>query len=452
MKKQATKIDLTALESLMPSGSRVLMAASGGIDSTVCAHVLATGTRKLGLSIGLAYIHHGLRDAADREQLFVEKIATELGAEFHSVRITVGKKPGLQDRARRLRYEALSTIADEQGFDFIATGHNRDDQAETVLFRALRGAGVAGLSGIPERSGRVVRPLLTWSREKIVRYADQHGIESLEDASNASDDYTRNRLRNKLLPALEEAMGADVRAPLARLAQISTLERGALRELAHADLNRVVEKKGPGGGIRTDRLKRLSLARRFGLLRHWIEVRRGNLSAVDASHVEAIDALVLSERPSGTTNLPGGWIVWREYDLLFLDRAKPMEPPEPVQISGPGVFCFGEAQIRVTRLAKPPALQPDRGDRVSLDLDSVIFPLTIRSRKRGDRYRPAKGPGTKKVAELLVDAKIPLRKRDFVPVLCDETGVIWVAGFAPDERAARNSLTAVCLRVSIKYK
>jgi tRNA(Ile)-lysidine synthase len=220
-----------AVRDLRLGGQHVLIAVSGGVDSTVLLEGMHRVASAEGLKLSVAHINHGLRgEESDGDERFVSLRAAEMGLRFSSARVdprslreggTKRARPTLQEAARTCRYRALETIAEEHAADCIATAHTLDDQAETVLMRLLRGASPSALGGIPERSreGGVVRPLLAASRAEIEAFARSEGLDWREDSSNASDAYTRNRLRRHWIPGLAEEFNPQLLRAVARLAE-----------------------------------------------------------------------------------------------------------------------------------------------------------------------------------------------------------------------------------------
>jgi tRNA(Ile)-lysidine synthase len=220
-----------ALRRLELRGRSILVAVSGGIDSVTLAHGLQEASQRSALKLSLGHVNHGLRGAeSDADQAAVEALGSQLGLAVRAQRVDPRAarragpsrdRPSLQESARTLRYAALARMASDAGADCVATAHNADDQAETVLLRILRGSGPDGLAGIPERSpdGRVVRPLLGVSRAEIERFAAARGLCWREDASNASPRYARNRLRREWLPGLAKAFNPRLLRALTGLAE-----------------------------------------------------------------------------------------------------------------------------------------------------------------------------------------------------------------------------------------
>ncbi|HEX5066512.1 MAG TPA: tRNA lysidine(34) synthetase TilS [Myxococcota bacterium] len=309
LSREAARLELT--------GQCVLVASSGGLDSTVLAHALAQLPRHLRVEVALAHVHHGLRGAeADLDAESVAALARELGVPLALRRVDprarrAGRssraRPTLQEAARELRYAALYEMAGELGASRIATAHHADDQVETVFLRLLRGTGPDGLAGIPERSsdGVLVRPLLRIPREVLRAYAASQGLAWREDASNASPRYARNRLRARWLPALTADFNPRLLRVVADLAEAQRRDSEWIATLVtrEADLRFSRE----GAWLRIDAtgwsLLPEALARR--LAREAL-MRTGAGRHASRAHLERMLRFLASSGAGSALELPGG--------------------------------------------------------------------------------------------------------------------------------------------------
>ena len=304
-------------ESLELRGHGLLVAASGGLDSTVLADGLARGAARGGYRVALGHVHHGLRGAeADADQAAVAAEAERLGVPFAAERIDPAAlrrgassrdRPTLQEAARHLRYAALERLARQLGADRIATAHHADDQAETVLLRLLRGSGPDGLGGIPERSrdGRIVRPLLGVSRAELEAYARARGLRWREDSSNTSPHYARNRLRERWLPGLARAFNPRLLRAIADLAEAQRRDSEWIRGCVEREARARFRREGAWLRISTESWQELpeALARR--LAREAL-VRAGAARHVERVHLERMLALLGDPLAARAIELPTG--------------------------------------------------------------------------------------------------------------------------------------------------
>jgi tRNA(Ile)-lysidine synthase len=326
------------------SGRTVLVAASGGIDSSVLAHALASVARMRGVSLVVGHVNHGLRGAAsDADAAAVHRLADRLGAPFEAATAdprplrTGGSsrdRPTLQEAARTLRYEALRAMAARRGAERIVTAHNADDQAETVMMRLMRGTGPDGLGGIPERSpdGVLARPLLRVSRAEIATYAEFHGVEWREDATNADSDYTRNRLRNHWLPELAREFNPRLLRVLADLAEAQRRDAEWIESHVTSEADRRLEVDGKWLRIDNTGWAQLpeSIARR--LLREALK-RCGGGRQVTRVHLERMGEFLCTGRVGTCIEVPGGLRLERDRSGC---RLGPAEASEAVAVEVPG--------------------------------------------------------------------------------------------------------------------
>jgi tRNA(Ile)-lysidine synthase len=312
------------------AGHRVLAAVSGGLDSTVLADALAACAARSGFSLAIAHVHHGLRGAdADADQAAAEALARQLGVPFAAERVAPHtlregrasrERPTVQEAARTLRYAALERIAAQLGAGRIATAHHAGDQAETVLLRLFRGSGPDGLGGIPERSndGRIVRPLLRLSRADLEVYARARGLAWREDASNASPDYARNRLRN-WLPRLAEDFNPRLLRAIADLAEAQRRDSEWIRAGVEREAGARFASEGAWLRIDAKDWDALpeALARR--LAREAL-VRAGGARDVERVHLERIMRFLRTAATGRHIELPGGLTLLRDRAGFRLGR------------------------------------------------------------------------------------------------------------------------------------
>jgi tRNA(Ile)-lysidine synthase len=428
----------------MPSGARVAVALSGGADSVALALWLresAARAKGAWTVAGLVHVNHGLRgEESDADEAFCRAFAARLALPIDVVHVDVrararAARQSLEAAARAARYEAFAAAAERLGATLIATGHTRDDQAETVLLRLLRGAGVRGLSGIRERRGAIVRPLLNWSRDDVQLFLAERGESFRHDSSNDDVSIARNRIRHELLPVIDR-LAPGGRAALARFAeQAADLD---------AFLDSVVADKAPGivrseteGTIqlRADRLATLPPAVSRQLLLAAAE-RVAPGVRLTLRHVEDIRALAADSH----LDLPG-LDVDRSGSVVALTAAREAsrDASEDVQpcayehtLPVPGDVSVPEAGVRIVAAragAGGTALDLGNPRSVVLQAASVRAPFVVRNRRPGDRLKPLGAPGRRKVQDVLVDRKIPRADRDRVPIVVDAAGrIVWVAG------------------------
>jgi len=358
-------------QGLLRRGDGVLVGCSGGPDSTALLHLLCRARRRLDLRLVAAYVHHGLRPEADAEAEHVTAFAASLGIAAEVLRVQVPRRASLQEAARRVRLRALAERAAELGLERVALAHTRTDQAETVLMRVLRGTGPRGLAAIPPRRGALTRPLLGVGRDELEAYLRKRGLSWIEDPSNLDRRYLRTRVRTDVMPLLR-ALNPRVEEALARLADNAREERG---EAVSPPLSR--------------------------------------------SHLRALAEILDTEGGTRWLSLPGG----RVAEVRVLPGRPARAAAVEVEVRGPGRYRVPELGA-VFRLGRG-ATRGD-GPSASFDPTALAFPLTLRTRRLGDRIRLEQG--TKKISDVLIDAKIPRRDRERVLLLCRGPEVLWVAG------------------------
>lgn len=405
----------------------LLVAVSGGRDSVVLLHALRfllPGRWQL----TAAHYDHRMRPSSGADADWVAGLCRAWGIPL--ARGAAVEPPRSEADARSQRYAFLEQAADDLHADLILTAHHADDQAETVLFRLLRGTGLRGLGGIPARRGRILRPLLLFTRAGLHAYARARELRWREDPSNVDEAFARNRIRHSLLPALERARPGAVQnlARIARLARrMESAHAGAVAEALH----RVVESRTDDGfALARERLLAYPLQVRARVLRHLFQELGGTLGYAATRAAVAF----AGAGTSGTAiDLGGGALLRREFDSLMLVRPASghavAEAPLRIEAAetGAGTFVTG-GQKYVARWAPAP---PHAGsaDTVSFDPSLLRFPLELRGWIPGDRIQLAYGG--KKLKKLFQERRIGRSRRARLPVLVDgDARVLWIPGVA----------------------
>src|SRR5215472_11093792 len=362
-----TKVVEAALRRADVRGASILVALSGGGDSVALTHALIELREHLGLKIAAAHLNHRTRGAeSDRDEQFVRAMCERLKLELIVERAEgLGATQGnFEERARDARREFLNRAAERIGADFIALGHNRDDQAETVLMRLMRGAGAAGMAAMAKRGpGRLFRPILSLTRAEIRDYLKARAISFVEDSTNESRDVLRNRIRLELLPMLERDYAPGFAGRVVALAD----EMRALDELvagaAATELVAMRERGADGAALDLSRFSSLNRAVQAGVIRLFLAERIGSLRRISRAHIEAIRELILSGGPSAQVEVPGGWRARREYKLLRLVPRAPRRANAgfEVEIAPEGVTIVDAAgcKFEASTIAASDASMPE---------------------------------------------------------------------------------------------
>jgi tRNA(Ile)-lysidine synthase len=449
---------------MLIGGETVVVAVSGGPDSTALVHAMTALAREMRWSLQVAHLDHGLRREAADDAAFVATMSQALGLEYRAESADARSRAtreglSVEDAARRLRYEFLTRIAKDVGATAIATGHTLDDQAETVLLRLLRGSGLDGLAGIPpvrQSDGiRVVRPLLEVTRDEVLAYLNEIGAGWREDSTNQNREILRNRIRLVLLPALE-GYNRDVRRTLARVAALLRDEAEVLRSLAAPGIAETLS--GDSGSVRVSRASfaRLPAALQRRALRAAVERVRGNLRGVRFVHIEGARQLVLDGEVGAWLPLPGGVRVTRVSEGAEVAVGVPARTPSLYRLSVPGDVVALDFGLHVSA-------DTVAGDRLHaevmqnhmplttlmMDADVISGGLVIRGPKPGDRFAPlGMGGRTKAIADYLRDEGVPRHRRPLTPILATaEDVIVWVVGMRASEIGRISGATKRAVRI-----
>jgi tRNA(Ile)-lysidine synthase len=444
---------------MLKNGDRVVVALSGGPDSVALLHVLASLKTSYGIDLHAAHLEHGIRGEESIEDMrFVERLSSDLGVPLTTRHENVPElartqKMSVEATARKVRYAFFDRLLEETGFNKIATGHNANDRAETVLLNILRGSAVAGLTGIrPAAQGRVVRPLIESTREEIVAHLEESGIAYRLDSSNLDGRYERNRVRQVLMPLIEKEFNPKIVESLARTANVFSMLDEYLKTRA-GEVLRACSKSGPdrttielGPFMEVPRVMRL-----FSL---YLVLRslEGDRQVASFENLSAVLGLAEGSRSGSRIDVGSGIVALREYDKLVIgrdlafDRDYEITLEVPGQVHTPSAGCTLTAEVL---RRKPSNGEVSRnGSTVYFDLAGLRTPLIARNWRRGDRFVPFGSSGSKKVHDIFIDEKVPVSRRSRIPIIRDSQGIIWIAGVKRADRARITDRTEAVVKIT----
>jgi tRNA(Ile)-lysidine synthase len=474
--------------SLISAGDHVLAAVSGGPDSVALLAVLTNLKDALKIErITVIHFDHQLRgDESDGDREFVRALALSAGLDFRCGRADVrtfarSRKISLEMAGRECRRSFFLKAASELNAARIALGHTADDQAEEVILRILRGTGPAGIRAMsPSAADGIIRPLLFATRDQVLEYLREGGMEFRSDSTNLFPSCQRNFLRLKVFPLLRKAFHPRIAQTITRCADLAR-EEESWWALQIGELWRDICPESSQGrcSLDLDRLKQLHPALKRRVLRLAVGSVKGDLSGVGLVHLEPLIELVSSGKTGKSVRVPGGIEAVRHRSRLLIRSREHREPKgasnEVLRIDEPGIYVFGEYSFEFRfcdrdesgrvpdsdqvafetggdePLDPKPYAGPGRGfmpsgdtqfegnlmsgaDCVLMDSEKLRWPLELRYRRPGDRFRPLGMTGSKKLQDFFTDCMVRREERKDVPLVCDSEKICWVAGMRLDER------------------
>ena len=427
---------------LPPQCRRVLCAVSGGADSVCLLHVLYEHREALGIELCVAHFEHGIRgEESRRDAAFVEALCDKLGV---ALCMESGDTPALarregmsmEEAARKLRYAFLEEAASAHGCDCIATAHNADDNAETLIFNLTRGSGAKGLCGIPVQRGNIIRPLLSVTRQEIEAYLRERGIEHITDSTNLSDDYSRNLIRHQVVPVLER-INPRFAETAGRSAALLRQDEDCLDAMARS----FIEENFSGGGVDCEALLSLHEALSSRVLRALCP------QSLSAAHVQAL--MELAAGPGlGFCDVPGLRVRREQGRLFFESPEKTLLPETPLRAGGSYSLPAAGIELKIEEDVYAGEIH-DLFKTYLVKCESICGQLICSSRRPGDKISPQGRRCTKSLKSIFVEKKMSQRERDLCPVIRDDEGVLILLGHAVDERCRPDRGDRV-LRIEVK--
>ncbi|MBW1690598.1 MAG: tRNA lysidine(34) synthetase TilS [Deltaproteobacteria bacterium] len=444
---------------MINSGERVIVAVSGGPDSVCLLEILFQLREILNICLIVAHLDHGLRPGEDESETeFVEKLASRLGLAFtheRAAQLANAHGSSLEETAREIRYKFFERSLKEHHAQRVALGHNKNDQAETVLMNILRGTGSSGLSGMPPvRDNLFIRPLIKTTRDELLAYLREKDLSYMTDSSNLEKKHLRNRMRLELIPSLLTYQPRLIEH-LNDLAFLCREENRFMEQEARKCLQDMVSNSSEGTfDLPLAVVTGLPSPLKYRVIREAIKRAKGNLRRVHFRHIRAITDLVENRKPQAGINLPDHVVVKKIYDRLRFSRA---EEPEAVDfsyaITGAGIIPIREINMsiaceEVPRQRFTGRSQSDR--ECFLDLEALRWPLKVRNFRAGDKFMPLGLNGFKKLKDLFIEQRIPSGDRKRIPILESNGDIAWVCGIRIDHRYRVRGNTRRILRCNIE--
>lgn len=407
-------------QDLLQPGDHVVCAVSGGADSIVLLFAMYLLREKLQIKVSAAHFNHQLRgEESDRDEAFVREFCSryDIPLTVSSGTVKAGKK-GLEAAARDARYSFLKTLPGK-----VATAHTANDNAETMLMHLVRGTGLKGLGAIAPINGNLIRPMLDVTRQDVLAFLEEYHLSWVEDSSNETDTFLRNRIRHHVMPLLEQEnpkLAENLSALAIRLRQ----DEDALQQMIT-----------PDSVLNVHILRDMLPALRSRAITAFLQ--RCGVPEPEADHIALVEHLVFSSNPSASASLPGGVMIRRNYDVL--EQGILYEPLKPIKLICPGIHEIPELGLRVVC---GPAVEPL--DTPTCFTVSFSGQILLRSRRAGDRMELS--GGSKDLKKLFIDRKIPAAQRLCIPVIVDDEGILGVYGIGANRERQNRGDPAVTIR------
>ncbi|MDQ7917820.1 tRNA lysidine(34) synthetase TilS [Mesonia sp. MT50] len=402
------------------TSQEVVLAISGGVDSVVLAHLLQLSQ----VDFALAHVNFRLRGKeSDADEVFVKELAQQLGCPFYVQHFDTKKFAedhgvSIQMAARDLRYAWFEELCAQENYKSLLTAHHANDSLETFFINLMRGTGLTGLTGIPENNQLVVRPLLIFSREEIEAFAKENDISWREDASNQSNAYLRNKIRNQVYPILKEENPDVISSFLKTQAHLQESE-ALLEDYTALLFSKIVKETSWGYELAIQELKKIpnSKAVLYQLLK-------------DFGFTEWEDVYLLLEAQSGKRVFSKTHQLLKDREVLILEKIKKEEEGSfKVNAKEDLIFSLG-----ILKQEKVEKIEEKTKNTAYFPIELLKFPLELRKWKPGDYFYPFGMQGKKKISDFLIDEKIPVTEKEKIWVLCNETDIIWIVNHRTDER------------------
>lgn len=440
-------MDFVNQEQLLKNGDKLLLAVSAGADSTAMLYLFSRLRFSCNFSLLAVHINHRLRgENSDLDEKQIKGVCTRLNVPLIIRRIELDGTQDLENRARIARFDVFKQILNIYRFDKVLLAHHKWDLAETVLLNLFRGSGLSGMAGIKPKQGNVIHPMLAFSPRELRELLTETGINWREDESNFDNRFTRNRVRNELMPHLSETYNPQIREKLAEEAAILLQADQYIAIRAERRFKKITLENGNGRVILSiPELLKAPYIEQFYILREAFGFTCGSRLDFLGSHLRDLIGLLNSEG-SKYISLPRGVVAIKRYGELHFSVY-----PGDVQAQISDALVIESERARAVHMdyrfnfkylkVLPSNHREHRADRIILDADKVSGKIRIRQRAAGDRFVPFGMNDFKKLKDFFIDEKVAKYDRDLIPIFEDEEKIIWICGYRMDDRVRYDEST-----------
>ncbi|MEA3475716.1 MAG: tRNA lysidine(34) synthetase TilS [Candidatus Cloacimonadota bacterium] len=444
-------------ENLIQWNDKIIVAVSGGIDSTILLDLIKKISAEYNLTTLAVHINYHLRgDESNENEQFVRNLCYKWGFPLVTRHVEIKEKSNLENKARKIRFSILRDLLQKYQFQKIALGHNKNDQAETLLLNLFRGSGIGGMKGIIPKSKNIIRPLLALTRNEITEFAKQNNIEFSADSSNLSLIYDRNKIRHKIIPEIEKGLNPKVVDKISNSARIFQQTDSFLQEYCKEIFPEIVKKTdGDSFILNLDKLKNKDIIL-FYISRKIFGHITGSEQDFFTTHFQAIADLLRSSE-SKYIQLPKGVFAIKDKQLLTFSKSPPLvkfnDYRRQIKRTSRRIL-FKDHYVSISEMKSIPihGYKFSQRNTCYVDLDKVKFPVTIRYRQPGDRFTPLGMHNPKKLKNFFIDSKVPRFERDKIILVEDQNQIIWLAGIRISENIKITRQTKHVLRIKSMKK
>ena len=450
---------------LVEPGDTLVVGVSGGPDSVCLLHALNLLKDEYKLILIAIHINHLLRgkEAAEDEtfvKILCDKLRIKCYLEAHDIRqYAKDNRLSIEEAAREVRYERFAFYLNECGAKKIVVAHNKNDQVETVLMNIIRGAGLDGLCGMEFEKGKIIRPLLSVERKDIIRYCIEKKLEPRYDSSNMENIYTRNKVRNKLIPFIDGLFEADITESVFRMSSLLKTDKEVIKGRVLEAYEKIIEKENNNEiYVNIEKINLLEKGIKKGVIRFVIKKIKGNLKSIENKHIENMLNFIESAKTGAIMQLPTKIIAEKSYNIIKIFSStlkkevrqihkKQIIIGENIKIEG-----YGELQARFEEIGYKYQnyIMPANSLVQYFDYDKLKCILDIRGRKEGDIFKPLNSSGTKKLKKYFIDEKIPRGLRDEMLLVAVNNEIVWLIGYKISNKFKVTKETQNLLKLKFK--